>query len=97
LFAGRPRPDFFEYNISNPIDARLSFPSGHSSYSFAALGHTALYLVRIRGSGEIWRTGLRIIPLFVAGVVAVSRTRDCSCLFCVVVWSRRLIVFRRSS
>ena len=60
---------------------RLSFPSGHSSMSFAGLTPVALMVAGQLGAfrpGEarMWKTLLCLVPVGVALFVAVSRTRD---------------------
>lgn len=64
------------------IDGRKSFPSGHSSFSFVSMSFVALYLLGKlhvfgdKGRGQSWRLLLSITPLFLAMLVAVSRTCD---------------------
>lgn len=97
LSVGRPRPDFLWRcfpdgrfsadmqctGISSEIAEGLkSFPSGHSSISFASLGFTALYLAgklqcfASHGRGQSWRLCLCVLPLAIALAIAVSRTCD---------------------
>ncbi|KAL7422689.1 hypothetical protein Q5752_001980 [Cryptotrichosporon argae] len=61
-------------------DGFKSFPSGHSSLSFAGLGFLALYLA---GKMHLWdrhghrtRAWLALSPLLAAAMVAISRTQD---------------------
>lgn len=61
-------------------DGFRSFPSGHSSSSFAGLFYLSLYLaakLHIWDSkGEVWKVFVVIIPTIGAGLIAASRIMD---------------------
>ncbi|KAI8060737.1 phosphatidic acid phosphatase type 2/haloperoxidase [Gongronella butleri] len=61
-------------------DGFKSFPSGHSSFSFAGLGYLALYFAgKLRmfdERGHTYKGFTFIIPLIGALLVVISRTRD---------------------
>lgn len=61
-------------------DAFRSFPSGHSSSSFAGLFYLSLYLAGklhvLDQRGEVWRTVIVLIPTLAAACVAGSRIMD---------------------
>jgi diacylglycerol diphosphate phosphatase / phosphatidate phosphatase len=57
-----------------------SFPSGHSSSSFAGLFYLSLYLAGklhvLDQRGEVWRTLVVLIPTLAASCIAISRIMD---------------------
>ncbi|CAO3665063.1 unnamed protein product [Umbelopsis ramanniana] len=61
-------------------DGFKSFPSGHSSYSFAGLGFLSLYLCGklhiFDHKGHVWKSLLVMIPIMGAILVAISRIMD---------------------
>jgi diacylglycerol diphosphate phosphatase/phosphatidate phosphatase len=63
------------------FDARSSFPSGHSSMSVVGMTVVALYLAGkmrmfLMGRGHMHYVALFVMPFLLAGIVAVSRTKD---------------------
>ncbi|KAL0484438.1 diacylglycerol diphosphate phosphatase, partial [Acrasis kona] len=68
-------------NLAVSRDAALSFPSGHSSVSFGCMVFLSCYLagklkVFNKDGGSVWKSLTCLVPLIVAGLVAVSRTLD---------------------
>ncbi|KAM0047690.1 putative phosphatidate phosphatase [Helianthus debilis subsp. tardiflorus] len=67
-------------NESDIREGHKSFPSGHSSWSFAGLGFLALYLAgKIKvfdRSGHVAKLCIVFLPLLMASLVAVSRVDD---------------------
>ncbi|KAI0064654.1 PAP2-domain-containing protein [Artomyces pyxidatus] len=67
-------------SLSRLEDGFKSFPSGHSSLSFAGLGFFALYLAGkthlFDKRGHVAKAWLSLIPLSAAALVAISRTMD---------------------
>ncbi|KAK5100755.1 hypothetical protein LTR24_000901 [Lithohypha guttulata] len=61
-------------------DGFRSFPSGHSSSSFAGLFYLSLYLAAklhvLDQRGEVWRTFIVLIPTLAASMIAGSRIID---------------------
>eukprot|EP00871_Galdieria_phlegrea_P002317 jgi/Galph1/3086/GphlegSOOS_G1704.1 len=93
LIAGRPRPYFL--SVCEPVEgstlnclgdaqkineARKSFPSGHTSLSFAAAIYLSLYLMKViwtnEGCYRTWHFLIVIMPILLASLVGVSRTID---------------------
>ncbi|KAL1964605.1 hypothetical protein VTN77DRAFT_6779 [Rasamsonia byssochlamydoides] len=89
----QPRPgshDHPVYGLSNSTictgdpkilkDGFRSWPSGHSSSSFAGLFYLSLYLCGkmhvLDNRGEVWKTIIVMIPCLAASLVAVSRIMD---------------------
>ncbi|EMS54602.1 Putative lipid phosphate phosphatase 3, chloroplastic [Triticum urartu] len=83
---GRPRPDFFWRCFPDGKDKSVikeghkSFPSGHSSWSFAGLGFLTWYLTGkiavFDRKGHIAKLCIIVLPLLTAALVAVSRVDD---------------------
>ncbi|XP_004364008.1 lipid phosphate phosphatase 3 [Capsaspora owczarzaki ATCC 30864] len=61
-------------------EGRKSFPSGHSSWSFAGLGYLSLYfagkLHTFNGHGHVWKFWVSILPLALALYIAMTRVSD---------------------
>lgn len=85
----RPRPNFFSYcqydeslkkctgPSSHKRDAKLSFPSGHASNSFATGTWMCYFLGKFFNNGsEIWWIMLRFIPIMIATFIAATRITD---------------------
>jgi len=87
---GRLRPDFLARcqpvngvctgNVHSVQEGRKSFPSGHSSLSFAGNGFLSLYLYgKLCGGSRhvrLWQLLICGVPLIVAVWVALSRVQD---------------------
>ncbi|KAF8052193.1 hypothetical protein N665_1588s0007 [Sinapis alba] len=61
-------------------EGHKSFPSGHTSWSFAGLGYLSLYLSgkiqAFDGKGHVAKLCIVILPLLVAALVGISRVDD---------------------
>lgn len=61
-------------------DGRRSFPSGHSSSSFAGLGFLSIWMMgqfnAMDGKGRSWRMTISFIPLAAATYIALTRIQD---------------------
>mmetsp|Transcript_10937 Transcript_10937/g.26800 ORF Transcript_10937/g.26800 Transcript_10937/m.26800 type:complete len:330 (-) Transcript_10937:19-1008(-) len=94
-YLGRPRPNFFAMcewvpgqgctsDKAHDWEARQSFPSGHSSHSFAGLGFLTLYLLdkvyRLHQLRHVAPLSLMqflaMVPISVAAWIAASRVWD---------------------
>ncbi|KAM0756604.1 acid phosphatase/Vanadium-dependent haloperoxidase [Meredithblackwellia eburnea MCA 4105] len=62
------------------IDGFKSFPSGHSSFSFAGLGYLSLYwagkMHLFDEKGHAIKAWIALVPLMGASLIAISRTMD---------------------
>jgi len=77
---------FSNYTICTQTDMQIlkdgfrSFPSGHSSTSFAGLGFLTFYLIGKlqlwNKCGYTWKAWLALVPVMTAVMVAISRTMD---------------------
>ncbi|EGG16548.1 phosphoesterase [Cavenderia fasciculata] len=85
VIAGRYRPDYLarvETNDQSLIrDGRMSFPSGHSSLSFASMTYLSFYLcgkLRVfrKEGAAMWKILIVMSPYAISSLVAVSRTVD---------------------
>jgi len=83
VFAGRQRPDYFAMiNAGNIQDAQESFPSGHSSFSFAAFTFLSLYIsgkshvYSDENGGHVFKFVFSLLPLVLCTSIAVTRTVD---------------------
>lgn len=97
---GRPRPDFYyrcfpeedgeDFNNCQGdrrsiMDGRKSFPSGHSSFSFASMTLITLYLLdrwhvagytALSSVNQTWKLCVLMFPTVLATLIAISRTCD---------------------
>lgn len=81
-YAGRPRPNMVAYaqQQGKEEDAWKSFPSAHSAAAFCGFTFLSLFLAGelqvFSRKPQLWRLLPVVIPLFLAGIVVVTRTRD---------------------
>ncbi|KAK8040260.1 pap2 domain protein [Apiospora marii] len=83
---GTPEHTLVDFAVCTETDSHTlhdgwrSFPSGHSSFSFAGLGYTALFLagqLRIfRDRRDLGRALCCLAPLVGAAMIAISRCQD---------------------
>jgi len=89
---GRLRPDFLARcqpsdgvcsgDAHDIMEGRKSFPSGHTSLSFAGLGYLSLWLgMRLAHgatsrAGQLWKVLIAAIPYLLAGWIGLSRIQD---------------------
>jgi diacylglycerol diphosphate phosphatase/phosphatidate phosphatase len=67
------------FSNTEMVEGRLSFPSGHTSWAFAALVPFSLFLAwrfRVAHTGQFLPTIVSLLPMLLALVVFVSRTID---------------------
>jgi diacylglycerol diphosphate phosphatase/phosphatidate phosphatase len=78
-------PGDISYCRASPADIKesmFSYPSGHASMSFAGLGFLSLFLLHLLLShrptrrNHLWKAIVFTIPMFIAMLVAATRTRD---------------------
>lgn len=85
----RPRPNYYDYcgyntelkkctnNSKFKKDAKMSFPSGHSANAFCAGTWMFLFLNEfLQKRSELWFLLLRMIPIFIAIFVSITRIID---------------------
>jgi diacylglycerol diphosphate phosphatase/phosphatidate phosphatase len=70
-----------ESNNHQLLDGMKSFPSGHSSASFAAMTVLCLYSLgkahaNRQDYARGWKFGVCVLPYLIAFLIAISRTRD---------------------
>ncbi|KAK8070289.1 PAP2 superfamily protein [Apiospora phragmitis] len=83
---GTPKNTLVDFTVCTETDSHTlhdgwrSFPSGHSSFSFAGLGYTALFLagqLRIfRDRRDLGRALICLTPIAGAAMIAMSRCQD---------------------
>lgn len=95
VIVGRPRPDFLARCDPDPLirdklvcqgalkrvrEGRKSFPSGHTSSSFAGLGYAGFFLAGqlavYDGRGEAYRLIVVLLPFLLATWVGLTRIVD---------------------
>ena len=80
-YAGRPRPNMVAYaQQGKASDAWKSFPSAHSAAAYCGFTFLSLYLAGelkvFSKKPQLWRMIPVVVPLFLAGIVVITRTRD---------------------
>lgn len=83
---GTPQNELVNFDICTETNHHIlhdgwrSFPSGHSSFSFAGLGFLALFLAGqmhvFRPRADLFRGLLALAPLLGAAMIAISRCED---------------------
>jgi len=83
LSCGRLRPDYWALmDDGQNVQAVLSFPSGHSSLSFAAMTTLSLYMMgkfhilSIPKRSSLLKATISLVPFILSCYIAISRTRD---------------------
>jgi len=74
--------DFCEATPGEINESMFSHPSGHASLSFCGLGFLSLFLMQMLLSHKptkrhhLWKAMVFTVPMFIAIIVAATRTRD---------------------
>lgn len=83
-FAGRYRPHYLAVKDDEDleVEARKSFPSGHSACAFSGFGFLSFYLAGKLGllakdrGGQMYKSIIVMLPCLSAFAIAVTRVRD---------------------